>query len=321
MDELLSLLAEGRVSGETLCSRLGISRAAVWKRIEKLRQEGYQIDGAPKLGYLWHCPPDSLLSGCVQRGLKTRLLGQHRLDVLPQVDSTNTYLKRLAREGESAGAVAVALSQTAGRGRLGRAWQAEAGENLTFSVLLRPSLPPAQAPLCTLAAALAMCRAVSRVSGLAPRIKWPNDLLLDGKKVCGILTEMAADPDRLEYVVVGVGLNVHQRAFSPEIEATATSLALSGGDAPLPALLIAALEEMEAALDMLSQGGFAAIRGDYCAMSDTLSRRVRLLPVGGGEPYFATALSVEENGALRVQRDDGTIESVQSAEVSLRGGE
>ena len=234
------------ISGEYLATQLGLSRAAVWKRVHRLKAQGYVIEGSPRRGYRLLAVPDKLLPEEVLQGLKTGVFTGpvHYFETL---DSTNDLAKALAVQGAPEGTVVVAEAQTSGRGRLGREWDSPPGVGLYVSLVLRPMLPPMELPQITLTTAVAVVRAVRRVAGLAPGIKWPNDLLLNGKKLGGILTEMETESDRIRHVVVGLGLNVNNPGFPPELAATATSLALEAGRTfSRVNLLQAWLEEFEA---------------------------------------------------------------------------
>lgn len=210
MDPILGMLSTKEpISGERLCEQLGMTRAAVWKRMEKLRAEGYRIVSAGKLGYRLDPEENSLLPGYLLHELDTRWAGRGEIAYEAKMDSTNIRAKELARSGAPSGSLALCDQQTAGRGRLQRRWETPAGVALTQSLVLRPSLPTEQAQLFTLAAALAAAGAIAQTcSGLDPGIKWPNDVILNGKKCVGILSELAADMDGLSFVIPGVG---HQR--------------------------------------------------------------------------------------------------------------
>ena len=202
------------ISGEYLAAQLGLSRAAVWKRVHRLKAQGYVIEGSPRRGYRLLAVPDKLLPEEVLQGLKTRRFTGpvHHFETL---DSTNDLAKELAARGAPEGTVVVAETQTGGRGRLGREWNSPPGVGLYVSLVLRPMLPPMELPQITLTTAVAVVRAVRRVAGVAPGIKWPNDLLFNGKKLGGILTEMETESDRIRHVVVGLGLNVNNPGFPP----------------------------------------------------------------------------------------------------------
>lgn len=306
-------------SGQELSRRLGISRAAIWKAIDGLRQDGYVIEARTGLGYRLVSAPDAL----VEREIR-RYLGPGTdcpdLRCLEEIDSTNSYLKREALAGAAGGTVAVANRQTAGRGRMSRSFLSPANKGIYLSVLLRPQLPPEKLMGTTGMAAVAVCRAVERVSGAEVRIKWTNDLVLGGKKLCGILTEMALEGETgmTESLIIGAGVNVSQTPedFGPQVAEIATSLAQAGLAAPRPALAAAMIEELYRLAEDLG-GDTAPWVEEYRRRCVTLGREVRLLWTAGQER--AVALDVDDQFGLVVRRADGSVTTVRSGEVSVRG--
>ena len=315
IEEILS--SGDYISGEAISRELGITRAAVWKRIEALRADGWEIESAGKRGYRL-IAGDGLHSALWQGGLRTQTLGRGEVRCLQSVDSTNSEVKRMAAQGAPSGSLCVCEEQTAGRGRLGRTWVSPPGVGLWQSLLLRPQLSPEQAPLITLAAAMAMAQAVRETSGADVGIKWPNDLVCGGKKICGILLEMSADPDTIEYVVVGIGLNVLRGSIPPGLEAQAACVEDIGQRLPKRReILCAYLEAMERLMQRLEAGGWPAIAEDYRAMSLTLGQAVQVI---GAQSFTGTAEDIDGRGAL-VVRDSATGErrTVYSGDVSVRG--
>lgn len=316
MRSIVEILSEGKyVSGEEISRELGVSRAAVWKRINALREQGWQIESGGKRGYRL-ISGDSLAPELWTGSLTTTRLGRGENRYLAETDSTNTQVKQMAMQGAPDGSLCLAECQTAGKGRLGRRWVSPAGQGLWMSVLLRPHIKPDQAPLITLCAAMAMARAVQEVSGEACVIKWPNDLVHGGKKICGILLELGADPDAIEYVVVGTGLNMRRGAYPPELAERAISVEEF---APLPKrrdIVVHYLEALEGLIDRLEEGGFAAIEAEYVKNSCTLGKRVQ---VTGGVSLLGTAEAIDETGALLVRDDEGQLHRVLSGDVSVRG--
>ncbi|MBE5794663.1 MAG: biotin--[acetyl-CoA-carboxylase] ligase [Clostridiales bacterium] len=268
---------------------------------------------------------DTLSAAAVQEKLQTRWAGRGGILYAREMPSTNAVLKEAARQGMPHGTVAVCHHQTAGKGRIGRRWETPPGEALTFSLLLRPRLQPEEAQLCTLAAALAMARTIRGLCpGLAPRIKWPNDVVLGQGKCCGILSEMGMGAGGVDYVVTGVGLNVNQTAFPEELANKAVSLLgemrkEAAGTQPLDRtiLLCRFLREMEDIMDAVEAGGFAAIRADYEAASATIGQPVQV--IAPAEQYTGVAQGVDATGALLVRRQDGCVETVLCGDVSVRG--
>ena len=232
----LRAAVSGAVSGAELSHRLGVSRAAIWARIEELRALGYEIEAGPHLGYRLLTAPDLLhADDLLSRLGPTEIIGRD-IRVFQQTTSTNDVIEKLARDGVKEGAVVFAESQTRGRGRLGRQWLSPAGKGLWFSVLLRPALRPQDATRLTVASATALRRAIADLTGLEPEIKWPNDLLLHGRKTAGILTELNAELDHVKYVILGIGVNVNLNAadLPANLRKLATSLKAEFGQTRRP---------------------------------------------------------------------------------------
>lgn len=306
--------AADAISGEGLAAQLGLTRAAVWKRVNRLKARGYVIEGSPRRGYRLLAVPDKLLPEEVLEGLKTRaFIGPvHHFETL---GSTNDLAKELAAQGAPEGTVVVAEAQTGGRGRLGREWNSPPGVGLYVSLVLRPMLPPMDLPQITLTTAVAVVRAVRRVAGVAPGIKWPNDLLFNGKKLGGILTEMETESDRIRYVVVGLGLNVNNPGFPPELAATATSLTLTaGGTFSRVNLLKAWLEEFEELYGRFLNQGFPEILEEWKCSTVTLGRAVTVRQ--GPREISGQALDVAPDGALLLLTATGEMVRVTSGEIT-----
>ncbi len=302
------------ISGERLAAQLGLSRAAVWKRIHRLKAQGYAIEGSPRRGYRLLAVPDKLLPGEVLQGLKTRRFTGpvHHFETL---NSTNDLAKELAAQGAPEGTLVVAEAQTGGRGRLGREWESPPGVGVYASLVLRPLLPPMELPQITLTTAVAVVRAVRRVGGMAPGIKWPNDLLVNGKKLGGILTEMETESDRIRHVVVGLGLNVNNPAFPPGLNATATSMALAAGrQFSRVELLKAWLEELETLYDRFLNQEFAEILEEWKGAAVTLGRAVTVRQ--GPREISGQALDVAPDGALLLRTASGEVVRVTSGEIT-----
>jgi BirA family biotin operon repressor/biotin-[acetyl-CoA-carboxylase] ligase len=316
---VLSFLADAVdefVSGEAISDKLGLTRAAVWKHVEALRAQGYRIDAIPARGYRLTGVPDRLTPLEIRPLLNTHDLGQV-LHWYEELGSTNDRAKELAEEGAEHGEVVVAEAQTAGRGRRGRSWASPARKNLYFSVVLRPDLPPARAPEITLVASVALCEAL-RQAGVDTRIKWPNDLLTpSGRKIAGVLTELAADPDRVQWIVLGVGVNVNARAedFPVDVRGEATSVLLERGQAAPRALFAAAcFTALEDWLDRHAEGGFDPIRDEWRARSATLGREVSVRL--DDREIVGTAEDLDDSGALLVRTPAG-LQRIFSGEVRL----
>ena len=323
-EAVLSLLRgeEGFLSGQELSRRLQLSRAAVWKAVDALRGEGYEIEARTGLGYRLTAAPDVLTEAEIRSFLgPTRLVGRE-LRCFEELDSTNNYLK--AQPGAPDGTAAIADSQTAGRGRMDRSFQSPRGQGIYLSVLLRPPLPPDRLPPVTALAGVAVCAAVERVCGAQPGLKWPNDPVLNGKKLCGILTELSleAETGRVQSLVLGVGVNVGQgeEDFSPEVREVATSLRQAlGRSVSRPQLAAALLEELDRAYAALLAGNLSAYLAAYRSRCVNLGKTVRLIPFGGGERETAQAVDIDEEFSLVVRGADGKERTVRSGEVSVRG--
>lgn len=322
-DRVLALLKESGdryCSGEKMSQALGLSRAAVWKAVEGLRQEGYAIASVPNRGYRLEGSPDRLSAGELSGALEGCIIGRD-LICLESVDSTNNYLKKLADEGAAHGTVVLCDQQTGGRGRRGNSFLSPAGKGLYLSVLLRPELPPQDVVNLTAWIAVAVCGAVEEAVGERPGIKWTNDLILHRKKLCGILTELSLEGEtgQLQYVVAGIGINVSQSAedFGPEVSQVATSLEQALGRTVRRADLAAAVIR---ALDRLSRD-FPAKKAEYLeryrAGCLTTGHEVRLIQKGVARTAFAE--SIDDDFALVVRWPDGARETITAGDVSVRG--
>ena len=257
-----------------------------------------------------------LLLNTWQPRLTTRALGRGEALLLPETDSTNLQLRKLALAGAPHGSLCAADMQTAGKGRLGRVWHSPAGQGLWLSVLLRPNLSPAAAPLVTLIAAMAMAQAVQEAARIPCGIKWPNDLVTGGKKLCGILLEISANVESIHHLIVGTGLNVKRGAYPAELAHQATSIEDIAPPPERGAILAAYLNALEKLLDRLETGGFEAICADYMAQCVTMGSRVQVI---GAERFTGTAEGIDETGALLVRDESGVLRRVLSGDVSVRG--
>jgi BirA family biotin operon repressor/biotin-[acetyl-CoA-carboxylase] ligase len=315
---VLAFLAEAGdefVSGEAISGKLGLSRAAVWKHVNALRAAGYRIEALPARGYRLAEVPDRLTALELRPLLNTHDVGRE-LHCYEELGSTNDRAKDLAEEGAEHGEIVVAEAQTAGRGRRGREWVSPARKNLYFSVVLRPELPPSRAAELTLVASIAVCDA-ARHAGVEAGIKWPNDLLASGKKLAGILTELAAEPDRVHWAVVGVGVNVNAgpEDFPEGLRGEATSLLIERG-APVPRALFAAacFTALEEWLDRHAEEGFGVIRDAWRERSVTLGREVSVK--SEGREIVGVAEDIDDHGALLVRGRAG-LERILAGDVAL----
>lgn len=319
-DDILSALKESGTycSGQVLCERFGVTRSAVWKAIAKLREEGCVIDARPNRGYLLREEGDLMDGRALSEALKDNSFLKEIL-FFRTIDSTNLEVKRRAEKGEEGPLLIVADEQTAGRGRRGRAWSSPPGTDIFMSMLLRPKVHPENAAMITLVTALAVAGGIQAATGLRVQIKWPNDVVIGGKKTCGILTEMSTDLDEISYVVPGIGINVNSRVFPEEIAATATSLCLECGRTvhrvPVIAEFVRCFERYYGAFTETED--LSSLREVYESMLVNRDREVLVLDPKGS--WRGTAEGITDKGELRVRRTDGTAVCVRSGEVSVRG--
>ena len=317
IDKLIDLLiANGTVvvSGGKIARDIRVTRSTVWRWVERLRGLGVEIQGHIGAGYQLKKIPDILFPSQVRRNFRGEQIG-HRVMHFFTVGSTNDVAMRQAGRGAPHGTVVLAEEQTAGRGRFGRSWYSERASGLYLSVILRPPLAPAAAPALSLMAGVAAQEAIESVTGLCPDIRWPNDLLVGKKKVCGILTEMSAELDRLHYVVLGIGINVNHRRIPKELSAIATSLRMEGeNEFSRIAILVALLRNLERSYRLLLAKGPAPIVERFRAASSYASgKRIRIKTPA--EEFTATTVGLELSGALRIRREGGREESLLSGEI------
>jgi BirA family biotin operon repressor/biotin-[acetyl-CoA-carboxylase] ligase len=319
IDALLTLLAENStivISGAKIAKEIGVTRQCLWRWIEKLRALGVRVKGHPRTGYHIERMPDIL----VPQMLSHRLYGTpfaRRIYHFFKTDSTNAVALRLGEAGEPQGTVVLAEEQTAGRGRAGRSWASEKSAGIYCSILLRPPVPPAHAPLLTLVAGLAARDAAAEDLDSLPDIRWPNDVLVSGRKFCGILTEMHAEPDRIHYAVIGIGVNVNQTKMPADLAAIATSLRMETGKVHSRLeLLIRLLRHLDRYYNQfLADGALPMIRRFAQVSSYYEGKRVRITTAT--ESFTGTTAGLEPSGVLRVARDDGRgIEAVLSGDVA-----
>lgn len=318
--EILKLLKEsdGYLSGQQLCEQFQVSRTAVWKVMDRLKKEGYEIEAVPRKGYRLVESPDVLSAAELESLMDTRWAGK-KVVFSKETDSTNIQAKSGGEKGDPHGTLFVTESQNAGRGRRGRSWESPAGESIYMSLLLRPELPPVKAPMLTLVMALAVARAIREETGAEALIKWPNDIVVDGKKLCGILTEMSTEMTYINYVVIGVGINVNQNQFSEELKERATSLKLEEGRAFRRSAIIASvLEWFETYYEKFRKdGNLAGLQNAYNELLVNRGRQVQIL-----EPenhYEAYASGINDAGELVVTLEDGSVRNIFAGEVSVRG--
>jgi BirA family transcriptional regulator, biotin operon repressor / biotin---[acetyl-CoA-carboxylase] ligase len=319
IDALLTLLAENStivVNGAKIAKEIGVTRQQVWRWIEKLRALGVRVKGHPHTGYHVERVPDILAPQMLSHRLRGTPFAR-RIYHFFKIDSTNSVAMRLGEQGEPHGAIVLAEEQTAGRGRAGRAWASEKSAGVYCSILLRPPISPAQAPLLTLIAGLAARDAAAEDLNTQPDIRWPNDLLASGKKFCGILTEMRAEPDRVQFAVIGIGVNVNQTKMPEHLKEIATSLRIETGKLHSRLeLLIRLLRNLDRYYNQLLAQGASPILRRFAEVSSYFKgKRVRITTAK--ESFTGATAGLEASGVLRVMRDDGRgIENVLSADVA-----
>lgn len=317
LDHLLQLLVENAtvvVSGPRIAEEIGVSATRVWQYVERLRSLGVDIKGRPSSGYHLERLPDLLLPGLLRAELGGLTFG-HRVVHYFKTVSTNTDALRMAAAGAAHGTLVVAEQQTGGRGRFGRAWHSEYAAGIYASLILRPALPPSSAPIMTLMAGVAVHQVLSDLTQLPFDIRWPNDVLTGGRKICGILTELSADLDRIHAVVVGIGINVNHASMPKPLEEIATSLQIETHRTwPRLQLVSALMRELENLYDsFMSKGNRVVLERWAAASSYAKGRRVRVRD--NSVERYGTTTGLDANGALRVRFDDGVEQPLVSGEV------
>lgn len=299
-----------------LSRELAISRSAVWKHIRSLRGHGYEIESSPKKGYRLTAVSPRLLQGEIREGLRTGRLGRQEIVIFAETDSTNTQAKTLAASGAPEGTLVIAESQSGGRGRKGRDWFSPLGQGVYLSMILRPRISPVQAPRITLIAGIAAAEMITDLfPGLDVHIKWPNDILLGGRKIAGILTEISSDMDEVGFVVCGIGINVNGRVFPNEIKTIATSLSLeTGGTVDRSRLVRGFLEAYEKWYDTFLAGRSDLIIARWKTLSKTLGSRVSV--DGPGGRITGIARDLDRDGSLLVEDLFGNVHPVFSGDVA-----
>lgn len=313
--------ANNYISGQELCTHFDVSRNAVWKMINQLKSEGYEIESVTNKGYKLRATPDVMTKAEILSRLETQRIGRN-LYYYDETDSTNTRIRLLAESGEENGTLAVADMQSAGRGRRGRTWISPSGSNIYMSLLLKPDILPGKASMLTLVMALAIADAIEKETGLNARIKWPNDIVVNGKKVCGILTEMDMEADYIRDIIIGVGINVNQSSeddFAEEIREHASSLKLLSGHTVSRSSLVArSMLSFENYYNIFcTDTSLKTLMKEYNSRLVNMDNEVRVLEPGG--EYTGIAKGINEIGELIVQREDGTVVNVYAGEVSVRG--
>jgi len=321
MDEAILHLLKDRsgqfVSGEEISRQVGVTRSAIWKGIEKLREEGYQISGQSHQGYKLVTSPDRLTAQELTWNFKPKRIGS-QIHAYETTQSTMGIARQLASGSAPDGTVVMAEAQSKGRGRLGRVWTSPKAKGIYTSILLKPQMALKEVPLVTLMVAVGVARAIEQQTGLKPEIKWPNDLLLGGRKVAGILTELDAELDRIHFVIVGIGMNVNSAQSSLPEGATALSLEL-GHKVDRVQMARGLLEALDQVYDVCLNEGFASILEAWRGYAHFLSGQVRV-SIQGRE-VVGQAMDIDDSGALLVRQPTGRVETVAAGDVLLMRGD
>ncbi len=319
-EEILKMLREtdGYISGQELCNKFGVSRTAIWKVMKQLKEAGYNIEAQQNKGYHIVSAPDVMDAAELKSIWKPKWVGCEIL-YFDSIDSTNTKAQELAEKGYPSGTLVVADKQIAGKGRRGRNWESPSGCGIFMTLMLKPDINPNNASMLTLVSALAVAKALADITGKDAKIKWPNDIVIDGRKVCGILTEMSAQFDYINNIVIGIGINVNNSSFPEEISATASSLRLlSGGKKYRRAEIIEKIMEyFEKYYSIfLETEDLSALVNEYDAMLVNMKKQVKVLDPK--EPFEGTAMGITKTGELIVDTWESR-KLVSSGEVSVRG--
>ncbi|RHW41271.1 biotin--[acetyl-CoA-carboxylase] ligase [Neobacillus notoginsengisoli] len=305
------------LSGQSIAELIGCSRTAVWKHIEGLREEGFTIEAVRRKGYRIVDTPQKLSSDEIRLGLKTDFIGQ-KVFYYESVDSTQKIANDLSTENAPEGTLVIADEQTSGRGRMERKWHSPKGEGIWMSLLVRPEIPPQQAPQLTLLTAVAAVRAIEEAAGLTPVIKWPNDIMVNSKKIAGILTEMQAEADRIHSVIIGIGINVNQDRtdFPKELLGTATSLAIETGNGlPRSRIIQEFCAQFEKLYLLYLEKGFYPIKLLWESYARGIGSFMRARTYNG--VIEGVALGITEDGVLKIESSDGTIHKIYSADIEF----
>lgn len=319
-EEILRLLrsADGYISGQELCNRFGVSRTAVWKAINQLKEAGYEIEAQQNKGYRLMAAPDLMTEAEIKSLMHTDWVAKEVL-YFDTIDSTNTKAQELAEKGYPSGTLVVADKQDSGKGRRGRSWVSPSGTGIFMTLMIKPDINPNNASMLTLVAALAVAKAITSVTGEEAMIKWPNDIVVNSKKVCGILTEMNAQFDYINNIVVGIGINVHNESFPEEISQMASSLMIEAGGKRFHRAQIIAetMSYFERYYDtFLKTQDLSALVREYDELLVNRNKSVRVLDPK--EPFDGKAMGITPKGELIVDTWESR-KLVSSGEVSVRG--
>ncbi len=308
---------ESFLSGQYLAEIIGCSRTAVWKHIEELRKDGFELEAVRKKGYRIVRTPETVTDDEVRLGLQTKFIGQN-IFYQESVPSTQKIAHRLANDSAPEGTVVIAEEQLSGKGRMGREWHSPKYTGIWMSLILRPNISLSNAPQLTLLAAVSVVQAIEETAGIRPEIKWPNDLLLNGKKITGILTELHAEADRIHSIIIGIGINVNQQLsdFPDELHSIATSLAIEKGEKVSRAALIRSIfKHFENLYVLYLEEGFAQIKQFWETYAVSIGKHIKARTLN--EIIEGKALGITNDGVLQIQDLNGKIHHVYSADIEI----
>lgn len=321
--KLIQLLSENEdtyISGQLLSEQLDISRNAVWKHMNELKKDGYDIEGKAKLGYKIIGYPNKISENTISWGLQTDWLGR-RIVHYETTASTQRIAHELALNGAKHGTIIIADEQTDGKGRVGRHWQSEQGKGIWMSIILRPNILPYLAPQLTLLTATVLAEVIDELSDVTPQIKWPNDILIDGMKMSGILTEMQAEQDQISYVIIGMGININQDAedFVEEVSKRATSLKIKTKQTwDMVRIIQLILQKFETKYDQFVNHGFQDVKVKWESYGFRMNEKLTITT--GNETWTGIFSGIAEDGALLIERE-ANIQKVYSGEIAwFEGG-
>ncbi len=320
-NKLINLLAEGSIkeefiSGQLLSEKLDISRSAIWKHMNELKKDGYVIEGVSRKGYRIISYPDKLSENTIKWGLDTKWLAHHIIHK-ESVESTQKLAHIAALDGAEHGTIVIADEQISGKGRGDRSFHSKKDEGIWMSLILRPDILPYEAPQLTLLAATILAQVFDQYEHVSPQIKWPNDILINGKKVSGILTEMQAEQDKVSYVVIGIGINVNQKSasFPEELQSKVTSLGIEKNETiDITKLIQKIIQSFEEKFDLYLEHGFPNVKTTWEKYGFRINEQLEIKT--SRETWLGKFLGIAEDGALLAERDSGKVEKVYSAEIS-----
>jgi BirA family transcriptional regulator, biotin operon repressor / biotin---[acetyl-CoA-carboxylase] ligase len=312
--KILKNNSHGFTSGEHMSGLFGLTRAALWKHIERLRGEGFVIESSPRKGYRLKDGPDRITDEDIREGLPTNIIGAGEIHCYTSVTSTNEVACTFAENGAPEGGLVISETQTRGRGRMGRSWVSPPGVGLYFSIILRPEMKIDEIPSMTLVASGAIVEALRSTAGVHPSVKWPNDVFIGGKKVCGVLTETRGHSDRTDFIVLGIGINVNTEAGKLPEQATSIK-AETGRDTDRVLLLRSVLQRIESSYDIFRKEGFEVFRRGLKDMSNMLGKTIST--ENNRKAVFGKAVDIDERGALVVKDASGKMHRIFSGDVEL----